>query len=317
MAKMTLTFVSEALYRAWPIDIIIPTDHMTLADQPTPEKNQPYKTVYYLEGLIGNFSGPGNYTRLQAFAEDYNVVVVVVGGENKWYTDSPYTGDYFVKVICRDLINFTRRFLNLSHKREDTAIMGFSMGGHGAMTIGLAHPEIFGSIIALDAAYHQQVWLDAPEVPTWDCNTRKQYMTMLGVEKMEDYLGGQHDLKASAEKTIKTDIAPRIFCACGTEDGPQYEPNKEMAAYLKGLGYDVTWKDIMGGGHSNWTIDHAVELAFEWFNGSDNFRQNLIYGGKKADLNAGNFSVWKAWYNIEAGDTSEYRFLPFTDEYKK
>ena len=316
MAKMTVNFISEALYRAVPIDIIIPTDHMVLADQPLPEANRPYRTVYYLEGLLGNYSGPANYTRLQAFAEDYNTVVVVAGGENKWYTDSPYTGDYFTKLISRDLVNFTRRFLNLSHKREDTCIMGFSMGGHGAMNIGLQHPEIFGKIVAIDAAWHREVWLNAPEVPTWDLTTRKQYMTMLGVDKMEDFLGSRHDMNALAEKTIKSGMAPEIMILCGTEDAPQYEPGKQVYSYLKGLGYDVRWEDIEGGGHSNWTIDHAVEKAFAWLNAEDNFRGNLLFAGKQADLNAGNFSIWKTMYNVEAGDTSEYRFLPFT-EFKK
>ena len=309
MAKMTLNFVSEALYRAIPMDIIIPTDHMVLADQPLPEKNAPYKTVYYLEGLLGNFSGPANYTRLQAFAEDYNVVVVVVGGENQWYTDSPYTGNYFTKLIARDLVNFTRRFLNLSHKREDTAIMGFSMGGHGAMNIGLQYPDVFGKIIAVDAAWHRQVWIDAPEVPTWDLHTKRQYMTMLGVDKMEDFIGGQHDMNALAEKTIKGDVVPQILIICGTEDAPQFEPAKEVCAYLKGVGYDAEFVPVEGGGPSNWTIDHAVEIAFDWFNKEDNFRQNLIYAGKNADLNADNFSIWKTMYNVEAGDTSEYRFI--------
>ena len=316
MAKMTLNFMSEALYRAIPIDIIIPADHMVTTTLPTPAKNEPYKTVYYLEGLLGNFSGPANYTRLQAFAEDFNVVVVVVGGENQWYTDSPYTGNYFMKLVGRDLVNFTRRFLNLSHKREDTCIMGFSMGGHGAMNIGLAYPEVFGKIVCIDAAWHRQVWLDAPDVPTWDLTTRKQYMNMLGVDEMEEFLGGRHDMNALAEKTIKTDIAPQLMIMCGTEDAPQYVPGKEVYEYMKGLGYDAQWVDIDGGGHSNWTIDHAVEIALEWFNGKDNFRENLRYGGKQADLNAGNFSNWKTWYNMEAGDTSEYRFLPET-EFKK
>ncbi len=316
MAKLTLNFISEALYRPVPIDIIVPTDHMVMADQPLPEANKPYRTVYYLEGLEGNYSGPANYTKLQAYAEDYNVAVVVAGGENKWYTDSPFSGDYFVRFICKDLIRFTRRLLNISDKREDTAIMGFSMGGHGAMTIGLANPDLFGSILTIDAAYHQQVWLDAPEVPTWDLTTRKQYMTMLGVDKMEDFLGGQYDLEASAKKTIKGDLVPRIFCACGTKDG-LYGGNKETAEMLKGLGYDVTWKDVEGGGHSNWTIDHALEDAFAWFNGADTFCGNLRFSGKDADLNAANFATWKTWYSVEAGDTSEYRMLPFTEYAKK
>ena len=308
MAKMTLNFISEALFRAIPIDIIIPTDHMVQRDLPMPEYNKPYKTIYYLEGLLGNFSGPANYTRLQAFAEDYNTVVVVVGGENDWYCDSKLTGRYHATMITRDLINFTRRFLNLSHKREDTGIMGFSMGGHGALTIGLAHPEIFGNIVVIDGAFHQQVWLEAPDVPTWDCHTRTMYMNMLGVTKMEDFLGGENDVDASAEKTIKSGIAPRILICCGTEDGPQYPGNLAYYEKLKAMGYDATWKPIEGGAHSNWTVDHAVEAAMAWFNKDDSFEQNMHHGGKAADLNAMNFANWKTMYNVEAGDTSEYRF---------
>lgn len=55
-------------------------------------------------------------------------------------------------MITQDIVNFTRRTFNLSDKREDTYIGGFSMGGYGALVVGLGHPEIFSKIIALSNA---------------------------------------------------------------------------------------------------------------------------------------------------------------------
>lgn len=297
MAKLMLNFMSEALRRPVSLDIFVPGDHMVLRDGPLPEANKPYKTLYFLEGLMGNHSGPGNYSRIQGFAEDYNLCVVVIGGENKWYQDSRYSGDCFTKMICQDVVNFTRRTLHLSQKREDTYIGGFSMGGHGAALLGLMHPEIFSKIVAISGAFHRDVFMEATEELTWDLQTKTNYQTLLGVEDMKDYPDSENDYMTWAKRTASLAIRPEIFMCCGDQDDLLPIDEKFRQDMLT-LGYNITWKVYEGADHSYYTCDRGLEDSLQWMQ-LENFTENYPYMTIKADIGVHNLNNWHTWYNLE------------------
>ena len=122
MARFTTNFESEALKRPITIEAVLPADHMVLRTQPLPKKNMPYKTLYLLEGVTGNASGIFNYSKLMGLAEDYNLAVVCIGGENKWWSSMTAMNENFGDMVTRDVVNFTRRVFCLSDRREDTFI---------------------------------------------------------------------------------------------------------------------------------------------------------------------------------------------------
>lgn len=297
MAKLSLNFMSDTLRRAVPLDVFVPTDHMMLTTAPLPTANKPMKTLYYLEGLMGNHSGPGNYSRIQGFAEDYNLCVVVIGGENKWYSNSSLSGDRFIDYICKDVVNFTRKTFNLSTAREDTYIGGFSMGGHGAMLLGLSHPEIFGRIVSLSAALHHDVYLTATNPPTWDLTSKQEYETMLGVRDINDYPGTENDYTYYAELTARNPLKPQIFMCCGQLDS-LHDLDATFRDHLRSLGYDVAWTDYEGVGHSYYASDLGIEDAFKWL-GLENFVENYPYMTIKANCGVHNLAPWTTWYNYE------------------
>lgn len=297
MAKLRLNFMSEVLHRAVSLDVFLPADHMVLKDGLLPEKNRPYKTLYFLEGLMGNFSGPGDYSRLQGYAEDYNICVVVIGGENKWYQDSVLSGDNFMEMISRDVVNFTRRIFRLSHEREDTYIGGFSMGGHGAALIGLRYPEIFSKIICLSGAFHRDVFLESTEELTWDLQRRTEYQTLLGVKDMDEYPDSDNDYMKWAKRTAALDIRPEIFMCCGDKDD-LLPIDEKFRQDMLNLGYGVAWRVYEGAGHSYYTCDLGVEDAFKWLR-LENFVENYPYMTIQADIGVHNLNNWNTWYNLE------------------
>ncbi len=61
-------------------------------------------------------------------------------------------------------------------------------------------------------------------MPTWDMASRRNYLTMLGVDKMEDFLGGPHDLEASAKKVIKTSARTSATAARTATSTPATSP---------------------------------------------------------------------------------------------
>lgn len=297
MAKMTLNFMSEALKRAVSMDVFVPGDHMVIPTKSLPAKNQPYKTLYFLEGLMGNHSGPGNYSKIQGFAEDYNICVAVIGGENKWYSNSDITGEFFTDFVSRDVVNFTRRVFHLSKKPEDTYIGGFSMGGHGAALVGFRHPEIFGKIIMLSGAFHKDAYLSSTEEVTWDLQTKRAYEAALGVKDIQEYIGSENDYEEAAKQTAAREDKPRLFMSCGTKDD-LFGTDIAFRDELISLGYDVTWKEYEEAGHSYYTSDLGLEDALKWLE-LETFVENYPYMTIKADIGVHNLNNWSAWYNVE------------------
>ncbi len=301
MARLSINFESEQLKRPINIEVVVPADHMIMKGLPIPEKNRPYRTMYVLEGVTGNATGPLNYSSLMPLAEDYNLVVVCIGGENKWWTEQNSMHENFAEMVTTDVVNFTRRIFNLSDKREDTFIAGFSMGGYGAFVNGFRHPELFSRIIALDPALNKTPILESVNEPGWDLYFKSDYESMFNSDAISKYADSNNDYEYLAAKVAKEtpELMPKIFIASGNED-PLFAGNEIYRDYLRKLGYEVDWLEI-DGNHSWYTYNIGMEAGVKWLPiGQDYFVENVPYYGRWAHIDGTNFAHWNTMYNVEA-----------------
>lgn len=297
MAFAMTTFLTEALKRPVTIYAVFPTDKMLLPDEYIPAKG-PMKTLYFLEGLTGASNGPLCYSHIMNIAEDYNLCVIMVAGDNKWYADSPYTGDYYGDLVTRDLIRYTRATFNLSDKREDTFIGGFSMGGFGALTCGLRHPELFSHLVVLDAALNKGTFMSAQDEAVTDIYNRKQYECMFSLDRMEDFENSDDDYEYLAKKVAaeQKEMMPKIFFSCGENDG-LLGLNKDYSNYLVKLGYDVKFVIQPGLAHSFASMDAGMADAVKWLP-VDGFRGNLIESTPEQNFGYREYIGWRIYYDI-------------------
>ena len=112
--------------RMVPVNVILPVDKMEMPGMPQ-RKNEPFKTLYLLHGLLGNHMDWGTTSRVQRFAEEHNLAVVMPAGENAFYIDHPETHNLYGEFIGKELVELTRKMFHLSAEREDTFIGGLSM----------------------------------------------------------------------------------------------------------------------------------------------------------------------------------------------
>ena len=68
MALIQLNFVSSALQRTVPLQVILPVDKLT-PDGKLPEEKR-FKTLYLLHGFLGNYTDWVSGTRIQRWAEE-------------------------------------------------------------------------------------------------------------------------------------------------------------------------------------------------------------------------------------------------------
>ena len=260
MALIQCNFISKSLMRTVPINVVLPTDKLSFPGQPVPEE-KPLKTLYLLHGVFGNYTDWVSGTRIQSWAEERNLAVVMPSGDNQFYVDNPRSNALYGTFIGQELVEFTRRSFPLSRKQEDTFIAGLSMGGYGAIVNGLRFHETFGAACGLSAALILDQLSSHTEYTDFLMTNRGYYESVFG--ELDKVPGSDMDYTALAERLAASGgEKPKIYLACGTEDG-LITPNRIFRDKLKSLGYDLTWEE--GPGKHDWYFwDTYIRKVLDW-----------------------------------------------------
>ena len=202
----------KSLQRRTSISVILPADNIHFLQDLEETVPKPYKTLYLLHGLYGSDDIFLANTSIQKFAEDNGIAIVIPCGENSFYVDNRNAHAYYGEYVGQELLDITRNIFPLSHKREDTFIAGFSMGGYGAIRNGLKYFQNFSKIGMISAA------LITEDIAgyTSDSNvlrSRQFYESIFG--NLDELKDSDMDPKALIENC---DDIPDIFMSCGKDD---------------------------------------------------------------------------------------------------
>ncbi len=103
-----------------------------------------YASLYLLHGYDNHYNTwLEKCPELQQWADEYNILIITPEAENSWYFDSPVHESYFATYITQDVRLFVEKHYHVSPQRKHRGITGISMGGHGAVYLALAHPELY------------------------------------------------------------------------------------------------------------------------------------------------------------------------------
>lgn len=260
MALLQANIFSKCLMRTVTIQVILPIDKLA-SDGNFISRNRPFKTLYLLHGILGNYTDWVSGTRIQRWAQDENLAVVMPSGENRFYVDQPTPGNQYGEFTGKELVELTRAMFPLSHKREDTFIGGLSMGGYGAFVNGLRYHDTFSHIIALSTAFILNDAANATEEALVPFHKKSFYTSIFGDPALlPDSLMDYHSLILSLiEKNVEI---PAIFMACGTED-PLLETNRSYEQFLTDHQIEHTY--IEGPSSHEWDFwDSYIRKALDW-----------------------------------------------------
>ena len=251
MALLQVNYLSQALFRTVTLNVILPADKFDAdTDKYLNKKNHKYKTLYLLHGLLGNYTDWVSQTRIQKWAEEKNLAVVMPSGDNAFYFKSRTPWNDYETFIGKELVEMTRRMFPLSEKREDTFIAGLSMGGYGALRNGIVFSETFSCAAGLSSALH--LFDDLSE---------------------EADIGLFDNFKTASETALNPKVAvkemlkegrpvPKIYMACGTQDDLM-KANEDFRDYLRKNKIDVTWdEDDYGHDWDFW--DSQIKKVLDW-----------------------------------------------------
>ena len=253
MALLQVNYLSKSLFRLVPLNVVLPADKsMPGSSGFSNPRDHKYKTLYLMHGLLGNYTGWITNTRIQRWAEEKNLAVVMPSGDNSFYVEGLAANNDYGDFIGRELVDITRRMFPLSDKREDTFIGGLSMGGFGAMRNGLKYSDTFSHIIALSSAL--QVLDKDAELIVGENSVFGDLEAARKSDKNPE-IAMRNLLKEGREK-------PKIFMACGTEDS-LLPSNRRYRDLLLNNGFEVTYHEEPGA--HTWDFwDAQIKPFLEW-----------------------------------------------------
>lgn len=260
MAILQVNFMSQSLMRTVPIQVILPVDKMTAPGIP-PREEKPFKTLYLLHGIFGNYTDWLSGTSIQRWAEEKDLAVVMPSGDNMFYVDQEAGHNYYGEFIGKELVEITRKMFPLSRKREDTYIAGLSMGGYGALRNGMKYSETFGYVAALSSALVTDGIENRTDDNPFFAETRTFAQSVFGdLEKVKD---SDKDPKWLVRHNIeKGKPFPKIYMTCGKQDF-LLQLNKDFYNYL--IQYGVTADFIEEEGSHEWGFwNRAIKRVIDW-----------------------------------------------------
>lgn len=261
MAVFDFSFFSTSLKRTTEVTAIIPVEEPMFPGMAPFDPNKPFKSVYLLHGYSGSHNDWLRGSKIEELAMMHRIAVFCPSGENSFYLDDKARDALYEQLICRELIDFTRRVFPISKERKDTTIGGLSMGGYGALRNGMKHSDVFSSIIALSSALITDNVAAGIEQENNPMISASYFAHTFG--KASDIIGSDVDPKALAKKLIETGSArPNIYMACGTEDF-LIEPNRDLHKYLTEIGYEHVYLESPGI-HSWEFWNEYIEKALIW-----------------------------------------------------
>ena len=235
---------------------------------PSNKEKKKIPLIWWLSGLTctdDNFSQKSGFQRL---AEKHQVAVIIpdtsprgdnVADDEAWdlgqgagfylnATQDPWKKNYSMYTYITEELTDIALTLVTEFSGKET-IMGHSMGGHGALVIGMKNAERFKSISAFSPI------LSPSQVP-W------------GIKAFSSYLGGD---KASwkewdASELVKETSIPNILITQGTKDS-FYPEQLEETSFLENAengNHEVNYKKADGYDHSYFFISTFLDEHFDF-----------------------------------------------------
>ena len=177
-----------------------------------------YPVVYLLHG-----AGNDHTTYLQPFLLDgvdkWRFIAVVPDGKLDWWMDSPLLPKVRRETfVVNELVPWVDAEFRTLPQRQRRAIAGHSMGGQGAMRLGMRHPDVFGIVGNVMGG------VDICSTPA-----RKDLVRLLGPYKGNEARWRLFSVLAEAERLPPG--ALRLFSIVGIEDF-FLKPNRDLHELL-------------------------------------------------------------------------------------
>ncbi len=272
MAHIKMHSFSNILHMDMDIEVILPEVHDTAKMQDLP-------VMYLLHGAHGNQTAWQRRSRIETYALEKGIAVVMPATHYGFYSNQARGGFRYFDYITEELPKICQSYFPISSKREKNIIAGLSMGGYGALKIGLRCSSNYAYVIALSAGCNRYSLLskNAQTIKTVDeLLLRRDELTPEQFDKtmqffvnfgsLDEYNTSETDNLHVISQNIANniDILPKIFMSCGTDDELATEVNRDLHKHFTKLNIPHFYDEPQGGKH-DWDFwDTHIKRGLDW-----------------------------------------------------
>ncbi len=241
----TLAVASRALDTTLPCTLLLPAGRA------------PEAVLYLLHGGYSHHAEWAQRMDLGRMVSRWPLAVALPeGGFSLWIRGDD--GRDFARYAAFDVPQAVESHLGLHLPRERRALAGLSMGGFGALHLGLLHPERYGAVASLSGAFGMTWWTlgraeGSPFLPALGpvgSSTRQRVAPLAALEHALSRVGASG--------------LPPLWLATGTEDDPDVTlVHRTLHAALEASGVAHTYEERPGGHDwAFWARETPDLLAF-------------------------------------------------------
>lgn len=242
-------FFAESLGQNTHVTVLLPTVHDEVTDARRVRQGPP-PVLYLLHGAGGDSTSWARRSSIERYAEAHGIAVVMPEVGLSFYTDEAH-GYGYATYVAEELPAVVARSFVVATEREDTFIAGLSMGGYGAMTIALNHPERFAAAASLSGALD----LGAAHWRDRDPRVRDRVWG--------EALPSVNQLPVELVATGDVARFPRLFVGCGDDDD-LYDDSVAFVRAAERAGANLTSDFVAGYGH-RWDFwDMEIQKILDW-----------------------------------------------------
>ena len=239
-----VNFHSVSLQRGMPYRAILP------ANLP---HNQKLPVIYLLHGGGGGYRDWSNYSDVARFSEQGLVLIMPEASSSYYVNAAERPQDRYEDYITKDQISDVESRFPTASDRDHRAIVGVSMGGFGAIVLGLKHPDLFAFAAGMSSA------LDVPTRPfAWRRMGQYRAHAKIFVPwgSASRSANNPYQLAESADPAT----APYLYLTCGEQEG-LLSANQRFATLLRKHRFNFEFHPGPGGHDWNQWNGRLPELG--------------------------------------------------------
>ncbi|HKR95067.1 MAG TPA: alpha/beta hydrolase-fold protein, partial [Candidatus Angelobacter sp.] len=200
----------------------------------------------------GGFRDWSNYSDVAGYAEQGVILIMPEGNDSYYVNSADHPEERYEDYIVYDLIADVESRFPVARDQASRAIAGVSMGGFGAVTLALKHPDLFMFVGGLSSA------LDVPTRPfsAKRIGQWRHHRSIFGPWK------GQHQQENDPfvlARSADPEKMPYFFLTCGDQEG-LLPANRKFAALLHERNFKYEFHTGHGGHDWNQWNSHVSAL---------------------------------------------------------
>lgn len=249
MALINCDFFSDVLEVGTSMTVVLPQSTEEQIGVSPARRRSDFPVLYLLHGLSDDHTAWLRYTSIERYAAAAGLAVVMPAVHRSFYADEAHGHRYWT-FISEELPEIARAFFKITTDPAQTFVAGLSMGGYGALKLGLTHPDRFGAIASLSGA------VDVRQLAV------RSERAELFQRVFDGRITDQDDLFALLA-AAEPDSVPPLYISCGTDEERLLPPNQRLAELAGARGVDVT-TDFRPGQHEWGLWDAVIPEVIDW-----------------------------------------------------